>query len=109
MYEYVRVVKTVGKRKPPLHTPDKKFEQVSYCLLWSIAFRQVFLTFLVSRPFPSCPKPLFLNKAKEEALHMKIILFSSFQSNSFSKEMFALSLGLKMRTFGTPKMANWNF
>ena len=28
MYEYVRVVKTVGKREPPLHTRDNKIEQV---------------------------------------------------------------------------------
>ena len=79
MYEYVRVVKTVGRRKPPLHTRDTKIEQVSYCLLRSIEFQPLFLTFLVSGTFPSCPKPLFLNKAKVEDLDMKIILFSSFQ------------------------------
>ena len=30
MYEYVRDVKKVGKRKPPLHKRDNKNDEVSY-------------------------------------------------------------------------------
>ena len=29
----------------------------------------------INRPFPSCPKPLFHNKAKCEAIDMKTIFF----------------------------------
>ena len=76
---------------PFTYTRLKKLSKSVIVVFEASSFCRFFFTFLVSRPFPSCPKPLFLNKAREEALHMKIILFSSFQSNSFSKECLHLA------------------
>ena len=47
----------------------------------------------INRPFASCPKPLFHNEAKCEAIDMKILFFILMQI----KLIFALGLVLKAR------------
>ena len=53
-----------------------------------------------NRPFLSCSKPLFESEAECEAIDRKII---SCKLNHFHKKGFALSLALKVRSFGTWK------
>ena len=58
---------------------------------------------LVSHFDPSCPRPLFRSKAKCDAIDMKMPFHSHANETRFHKKVFALSLVLKVRVFGTPK------
>ena len=49
----------------------------------------------INRPFASCPKPLFHNEAKCEAIDMKIIFYSHASKTYFHKKSFALSVIFK--------------
>ena len=51
----------------------------------------------INRPFVSCPKPLFHNEAKGEAIDMKIIFYPHANKTHFHKKGFALSLIFKAR------------
>ena len=52
----------------------------------------------INRPFASCPKPLFHNEAKCEAIDMKVIFYShankTFFSQAFKVRVLELGSGL---------------
>ena len=56
-----------------------------------------------NRPFPSSKKSHFQNEAKCEAIDMKMIFNYYANKTHFHNKGFALSLGLKVRFFGTRK------
>ena len=41
----------------------------------------------INRPFASCPKPLFHNEAKCEAIDMKVIFYSHANKTYFHKRL----------------------
>ena len=41
----------------------------------------------INRPFASCPKPLFHNEAKCEAIDMKLIFYSHANKTFFHKRL----------------------
>ena len=52
----------------------------------------------INRPFASCPKPLFHNEAKCEAIDMKILFFILMQIKLvFTRKVLHLSLIFKVR------------
>ena len=48
-----------------------------------------------NRPFPSCPKPLFQNKAKCEAIDMKILFIFMQMKLIFTRKLLPLASPLK--------------
>ena len=52
---------------------------------------------------PNCPKPLFENEAKCEAIDVKMIFSSHANKTHFHKKGFTLGLVLIVRVFGTRK------
>ena len=49
----------------------------------------------INRPFVSCPKPLFHNEAKGEAIDMKIIFYPHANKTHFHKKGLHLASFLK--------------
>ena len=56
----------------------------------------------INRPFASCPKPLFHNEAKCEAIDMKVFFYSHANKTFFHKRLFQNS-HFKSESFGTRK------
>ena len=60
-------------------------------------------SFIVIRPFPSSPGPLYQNEVKCSAFYMENIFYSLANKTHFQKTGCALGLILKVRVFGTRK------
>ena len=56
-------------------------------------------------PATTMTKSLFQSEARCEAIDMKMKFYSHANETHYRKKGFALSLGLKMRVFGTHKLA----
>ena len=60
-------------------------------------------SFIVNRPLPSFPGPLYQNEVKCSAFDMEMIFHSLANKTHFQKKGCALGLILKVRGFGTGK------
>ena len=58
-------------------------------------------SFIVSRPLPSSPGPLYQHEVKCSAFYMEMIFHSHANKTNFHKKGCALGLILKERVFGT--------
>ena len=58
-----------------------------------------------NRPFPSYPGPLYQNEVDRSAFDMEMFFHSHANKNHFHKKGCALGLILKVRVFGTRKVA----
>ena len=66
----------------------------------SIDLRRIYV---LMRPFPSSPGPLFQNEGRCSAFDMEIISHSHANKSHFHKKGCAPNLILKVRVFGTRK------
>ena len=60
-------------------------------------------SFIVNRPLPSSPGPLYQKEVKCSAFYMEMIFHSLANKTHFHKKGCALGLILKVRVFGTGK------